>query len=455
MLKRRVLNFYARHVPERVKEAVPPGFVANMAGLIFRWYPHPDLAFQHARHLTRQGKGAEAARLYSDVLSPGLTGSPADSGPLNDPLFDCRSSLLAPDPLFSDKVLKSGCFHVEYSYSGLKVLGKISVKAGDPVAERLDLLLDDVVLRSDRLSYAAGSADYLFPIRRQTLDSFPKTGVLRLRTSQGHYLGASTGSTGVVLHIPHGDGTLSQKLALTGRLDKKGFLRLGAGQIKARQDGYLALYSRARAVFRAEFGKPLIILCGTLLGQTRDGDFIPEDDDFDVGYVSEHTRPEAVKAEAVDMIERLVARGFTVQINREGKPFRLSDDQSGVSLHLDSTPIFSRNDGHVWLHKLARLPIGLNGLRQTRTALMRDTEVDIPAEAEAFLAAYYGPDWRVPDPSFSYSGRIIPAAVRQGLKATCLTQSEQRALMRRLTGKRGDFRPMALQKLYPASGIDG
>ena len=447
-MKRSLLRAYRYWIPQPIKDVLAAHVIGPVAGLAWRLAPHPDLGFLHARHLVARGQGARAATLYARAI-----GGVAPTA-IDDPLFACRvaSAGRAAAPARGAPV--SGRFSAEFGYFGLKITAALRAAPGaDPASlpRHLDILLDDHLLRSERLSFRGGRAVLMFTVKRRTLALFPVTARLRLRGGEGTAIPFGASGDQALLHIPHGLGTLAPLLAKGETLDKKGNLRITAEGLRQRQEAYLALYARANLAFQAEFGRPLFLVCGTLLGQHREGDFIPGDDDFDVGYAAEGTTTEAVKAESVAMIERLVARGFTVSMNRAGKAMRISDAASGPDLHLDVTPVFTLNDGQVWLHKLARLPLDLDGFRQVHPARLRDTEVLVPSGTEAFLQAYYGPGWRVPDPAFTYSGASVPAEVRDGLAAICLTPAEQAALMQRLDAAAlpGAFVPIRFQRLYP------
>lgn len=443
-MKRRLLNFYRRRVPLWVKRMIPDAVIAQGAGLAYRVTPHPDLAFFHARHLVRRGRALRAGQIYH-------RGAGAVPGaPLVDPLFDCSVAPATPEgPTPRIATLATAQFHLEFSYMGLKVLALTKTPA-----EALVIEVDGIPLRRSRLTYRDGQAEFHFTIKRETLAHFPPTSRLCLRLSDGRFLQSCELGHEARLDIPHGRGTLADQLALCGPLDKKGNLPPPPEVLAEKQLAYLRLYERANALFHEMWNAPLMLMCGTLLGQHRTGDFIPGDDDFDAGYISEATSGAAVKADAISRIETLARKGLTVVVNREGKPFRIADPETGPTLHIDVTPIFSDGQGHVLLHKMACLPMDLHGLRRNGPAEMHGTRVEKPHETEAFLAAYYGEDWATPNPNFSYSNHKLPRSAAKLLNQTCLSVAEQRALAARLKaeGLGAHFIPLALQPLYPLPG---
>ena len=464
-MKQFLIFTYRLIVPARLKRILPHSLKARMTGILFKLTHHPDFGFLHARHLNATGRTAEAVRLYTSLYQERLEQNFSQkiefelvnelvqkgATTVEDPLFQCSLEIAGVGKYHETPV---GRFHANFGYQGLKITGEVNVPRNQPCAglpQHVDIVINDHVLRREKLNFAEGKARIRFTVKRQALAMFDSVCNLALRTSQGSYLINDENTTHLRLNIPHGDGSIFGQLDATGPLDKKGWPRLTPEKMFEKQNRYLELYTRARIAFMEEFNKPLFVLYGTLLGQHRTGDFIPGDDDFDVGYVSDYTTPEEVKAEAIEIMERLVARGMIILLNRQGKPHRLRDIESGTEIHLDNRPVFTRNDGHVWLHKLARIEMDLDDFRNVETARLRDTEVFKPRGTETFLAGYYGPGWRVPDPSFSNASKVITPEIEQTLAAICLSVREQQQMKSRLSARNlpGEFIPIALQKLYP------
>lgn len=441
-MKRQLFDFYRRFVPAALKRRIPARLKAAALGMGYALTGYPDLRQWQMRHLYKTGPGRWQG-----------TG-------IEDPLFSCTLEPVAGAGAGDGS---PGQYFAEFGFLGVKLKGQLT----DPqavAAGKVELRLDGRPLRRlGVIPEGNGQARILYTIRRPALAMFPERGRLSLHDARGRPLALDLRYFPPVadarqrpclaldLGIPFGDGSLFDHLAATGPLDKKGWPRPTAGQLSARQDRMLELYSRVRHVFEQDFGRPLFILYGTLLGQVREGDFIPGDDDFDVGYLSEEHRPAAIKAEAIRLMEGLMARGFIVGLNHLGRPYRVRDARSGVEIHLDNHVVHSRDDGHVWIHPRARLPMALDGFRRVETATMRGTPVLRPAGAEDFLAAHYGPGWRVPDPGYANIMTSPDQHVARELAGLCLTMSEQRALARRLArrGGPGDFVAVALEQPYP------
>ena len=371
-----------------------------------------------------------------------------------DPLFDVEirgagmSSRRQPDGAV-------GTFRVTTPFLGLRLRGAVdrrSAQGRDVVG--VEVVVDGVGIRPLTLPARGSSAGFDLLIRRPALARFPTRSALSVRTLRQGGLAGSSLRFGADEHavclVPHGDGSIIERASAGPAVDKKGRLRSDGDALRRQQDAYLALYVRANAAFERLFGRPLFLLYGTLLGRYRDGEFIPGDDDFDVGYVSFQTRAEAVKAEAVGMMRRLVEAGFEVSVNRRGKPFRLRAPDSPLDLHLDARPVW-RQQGRVWAHKQAALDLPLEGFANVERVAFRDIEAVIPRATEAFLRAYYGDGWRVPDPGFSNDSTVVPAFVRRNLARVCLAPDEIVALERELerVPGRGRFSSIATHDLYP------
>ena len=441
-MKKQVLTAYRVLVPERVKQRIPPRLKAAVLGLAYDLTGYPDLRLWQMRHLYKVGDGEKRSLNIAD------------------PLLSCALRPTAPAP---EADRSPGSFYGEFGFLGLKINGRVRDRAA--VADgKVDLWLDGHLLRRIGLVPSPdGTARILFTIRRPALEMFPERGKLAIRDLSGRPLHVDlrffrsdqrpdTPCTGIDFDIPFGAGTLPAHLEQVGTLDKKGWPRLTDAELVQRQSRMLELYGRVNAVFQEEFGRPLFLLYGTLLGQVREGDFIPGDDDFDVGYVSEARTTPQIKAEAVQIMERLVARGFIVSLNHLGRPHRIRDVQSGgPEIHLDNHIVFAPGDGHVWIHPRARLPLPLDAFRAVETVTMRGVEVIRPAGAEAFLEAHYGSDWRIPDPGYANFTTAQDRAVARLLRAVCLTRKEQRSLARGIQQRQlpGEFVAASLEHPYP------
>ncbi len=262
------------------------------------------------------------------------------------------------------------------------------------------------------------------------------------------------GASSAHVEIPHGNGTLFEVLDAGGSVNKKGFLAPTEQELRDRQQQYLEIYDEARKVFDEVVGTPLFLMYGTLLGCEREGDFIPGDDDFDVGYVSYRTDADAVREETQQLVVKLVLAGFTCSFNRSGRLFRLrrAGDEPGV--HLDVRPVWYEG-GHVWAHKHAHLPLTLEDFLPVEEGRLRGTPVYVPAQTVRFLEAYYGEGWKVPDPGYSNAGKGIPKFVNRNLNRVCIRPSEYYEMAEEIEAKRADH-PNAgrliatgLHPLYP------
>lgn len=439
-------------VSDRIKAWVY-GLLYNMSGNVI-------YGFRQALVSERAGRLKVAKRTYRNLLK----GNPENQRVcfqagrhlwrmgerlVDDPLFACVVSDIHHGP----DVLELG---IDFIYPGLWIFMSLQDDDCDTQSSEghvLEIRLDGVVLRRHRLHWVNGKASFQFIVKRDVVSAFPRHAIL----SVGYEARRSVRREGMVralLEVPHGDGSLDGKVRARGMLEKKGDLPPGSEELRDRQDAYLAIYKKAAHAFEEEFGCKLFVLYGTLLGLQRTGDFIPGDDDFDVGYVSKAKNPEDVKVEASKYIRILVARGFKVAINSYGRPFRLTEPSAPDGIHLDVRPVWSQGDGYVWMHKSAHLRMDIDGFRSVMLAGLRGTEVWKPVAVEQFLRLYYGENWMVPDPGFSNSGRVEGDDVRRILEKCCFSLDEQARLLDEIEGvPEGGRAPAALWKFVPASFV--
>ncbi len=371
----------------------------------------------------------------------------------DDPLFRC-----ALEPVSDPSGRRgAGRFDANFSHLGLRLDGFVS--PGLTKGLHLKLFLDDQLIRTIPLSRKRFIPPYFhYHLKREVLARFPVSGTLSLYTEEGQPLD-NRGGSALHITIPHGDGTLAGYLEAGGAIDKKGFLALTPDTIRARQARYLAIYSEARQYFREQFQSPLFLMYGTLLGFVREGDFIPGDDDFDAGYISHKNSAAEVKVETMQLVVDLVLAGFTCSFNRNGRLFRLRLKDDVPDVHLDIRPVWYE-DGHIWAHKQARLPLGVEDFLPVESGELRGVPVDIPHHSENFLEAYYGKGWKVPDPGYSNASQRVPALVKRKLDSVCITPADYQAMQQQIEQRRAEH-PQAgkliatgLHPLYPLSDYE-
>jgi tetratricopeptide (TPR) repeat protein len=344
------------------------------------------------------------------------------------PLIFCNFKPLKTEESLLQGKRKYGNFELSFIYSGLQIKLQLGKKITG--IEFIDLFINNIPFR--RLKVQNHIKELIFIVKRPALAYFPRQGELSVRASNGSFLLLKgRNSEKVVLEIPHGTNNITNLLKEFVYLEKKGSIPIGNEEIKKRHEEYLKLYAKAKEYFDKEVGRPLFLMYGTLLGVFRDGDFIPGDDDFDVGYISDKTDPVAVKEEAKAIIEKLLLAGFTVTFNQSGRPFRLRDSKNSPEVHLDVRPLWNQNN-KIWAHLQACLPLKLEDFEPVRKTDFRDIEVYIPHKPEVFLGAYYGVGWKTPDPSYCNKNKRVDPLVKKNLTKACLTIGEFRRMKEKI-----------------------
>ncbi|MFD0558320.1 tetratricopeptide repeat protein [Stackebrandtia endophytica] len=376
---------------------------------------------------------------------------------VEDPHFDCAVTVPEPVPAPTAGRIP-GLFFAQITYSGLHLSGLVS--AVD--CQELTISLDGVPIRRVKVDNSEILGTFVYAAGRNALPYFPVTADITVTTADGQPLQAAAGGDLMRLSIPHGDGS-AMKFARSGHtLDKKGGIPYTSEQTRDRQDRYLRTYARVREFFETELDKSLFLIYGTLLGYHREGDFIKGDDDFDGGWISAHSEPQQVKAEAFDIIVELVKAGFVVSFNRRGRLLRvqLAEEVDEQDMHLDLHPIWFRN-GNVWLHNNCSFPATREDFLPVTTGKLRDIEVAVPAATEKFLRNQYGASWNVPDPGFTYHDSDVHPSVLRHLSEALITIPEYRDLADRVKRETagnpdaGRFFSVGSQEFYPLGRFIG
>lgn len=434
------------------------GHALDRAGFPERALRHFDAAIACAR---RGDRAADVRWLHPAQFASEHVRYRLGRARVHDPLFACRVKPVTRTPR-APRASDAGRFAMELTDNGIRIIG--FTRRG---TKRVRIELDDEVIRAQATGGSEQRPEFTFTLRRATIAAFPPTATLCVRDDQGALLTTVGGGTEARVDVPHGTGDLVRYLGPEGTLDKKGDVPLGAAGLAERRSAYLDLYERARDLFATELDRPLFLMYGTLLGSWRDGDLIADDDDFDVGYASEETEPEAVKRETFGVIERLVEAGLAVSFNRRGRLFRLSDPAAptasgpaaptagaAAAVHLDVRPLWFA-DGNAWAHNHFTMPSRRDDWLPVAEHRLGATRVLIPRHTERFLESHYGPTWRVPDPGFTYYRDAIPEHVWTYLARALIQPAEYRRLRatieRRSVGSAGSgtFASEAWDDLYP------
>ncbi|MCA1983098.1 class I SAM-dependent methyltransferase [Nocardioides nematodiphilus] len=141
---------------------------------------------------------------------------------------------------------------------------------------------------------------------------------------------------------------------------------------------------------------------GALLGTIRDGAMIAHDSDTDVCYLSRHESPADLIAESYKIERTMRANGWILLRMSGGDIKVLLPLSDGRNCHIDIfVAFYVRGTFYQLGNRNGHLP------REVITPL---SEVELhgyrfpaPAQPERMLAFLYGPQWRVPDPSFKYN----------------------------------------------------
>ncbi len=140
---------------------------------------------------------------------------------------------------------------------------------------------------------------------------------------------------------------------------------------------------------------------GTLLGAVREGQLIGHDSDADLGYVSEHTHPVDVVRESFRLQRALADMGYRIS-RYSGGAFKVDVVEGDGSVRgLDVFGGFLA-DGNLHLMGEIRTPFEREWIFPLGTCTLEGRELPAPANTDEFLAATYGPGWRVPDPAYKF-----------------------------------------------------
>jgi len=154
------------------------------------------------------------------------------------------------------------------------------------------------------------------------------------------------------------------------------------------------------AIFKDRFGLDLFVAYGVLLGFTRAGDFIGHDDDLDLAYISPLTSKQAIYRQSVEIVEALLALGYQVKLTSYGQ-YKVFKRWRRERLKFEIFVGWTEAD-QAFLYFAIDKGIEAQAFLPVARRDFHGVSLPVPADPERVCEAIYGPDWRTPNPDFTY-----------------------------------------------------
>lgn len=315
-----------------------------------------------------------------------------------------------------------------WSFSYDSERGSLLVRAISPFpVSTVFLFVNDRVVHAvntRRLNTSLGEsvAYFQFFLRQAFLDALPKVARMALGSEQGVF-SMQDGSAELWLQTDGGKADMFDLLDKGYRMNKRGQLMNPAVNRSVEwQQEILAAYSEFAVYFKRRFELDLFITYGVLLGITREGDFIANDDDLDVAFFSSRTSVEEVKKQMIAIVRGLAADGWAVSVNPSRRMFKV--DVKGFELDCFAG---WEEEGRVWMHNTTSFVGDGSIFAPARRMAFKGIDVLLPNRPEVFLEGVYGSGWRTPDPG--YQAPIRSPEIKAHLRKGCLSRVEYAQLI--------------------------
>lgn len=189
-----------------------------------------------------------------------------------------------------------------------------------------------------------------------------------------------------------------QPLSVTGKGRLAAMLSQRGPQVV---DAMLDAAEDVLAIMRTQ-GVEGFLAYGTLLGAVRAGRVIAHDYDADLSYLSAREYPVDAIGESYRLERAIRARGYLTR-RYSAMAFRVGLDSTDP--HYPWLDVFGSLIVGETLYVMwdVGAPLRRDQLLPLTTCLLEGRELPVPRDAEAWLRAAYGPSWRVPDPTFTFT----------------------------------------------------
>lgn len=160
------------------------------------------------------------------------------------------------------------------------------------------------------------------------------------------------------------------------------------------------LHQQVHEAVRDIVGYESFLIYGSLLGAVREGRPLGHDYDFDTAYLSSHTDPAMVTAEAGRLALALQDRGFAV----EARMTCIHVSDASRKLRIDLYHLYFNDADELRLAwgTASDIPFTRQQWSGTEEIQFGGAKVLIPRNAEELVETLYGSNWRTPNPGFDW-----------------------------------------------------
>lgn len=176
---------------------------------------------------------------------------------------------------------------------------------------------------------------------------------------------------------------------------------------------------RFEQLFETEFGLPVYLTWGTLLGAVRERNFIGHDTDIDLAYLSAATTDFEIVEENETIVRVLRARGLSVQRHSKGQlHVNVAGDQRAARLPAYNLDVWTSwiRDGRYYHYPDIKGDIAATAIIPLERAALRDEHLLVPADPAPLLRGFYGDGWAAPDPAYAWYPRYSSTDVFEFLR---------------------------------------